>query len=614
MLTDRDSLIFAAVARKVPGLKMVFGSQVPEIALSSLYRTMCANIELASSFPSDTELQTLIAQLVLKKDELLCCDKLSAPFEKNVLNRTPNTAPTISDVNIDVCVGDTVTSTFDDIFSSYSDTEGNQPGLFRIFNIEDNTNISFNGSPIVEYQTYHYNPFSLVTTFDHTSFVPSGFTEPDPAYYVYDTTAPNCTTPNIIYYSSSQLQALLDQGYQITDPFDSDTIELTNFTQDPPVVTTIPAFNQGTGFTTTFQTVIRDNDQCEPLFSNSSTVTLNFQQKECSPVPDCSAITCATESTQCDVAFTPTLCPGDATHVRIESIVPNLSVNPTTLTYFGATLTAGTVIPVSSLDQILFTPDGSVVAGATAMIIEYSLSLDGINYCTNNISYTIEIDVATPPVVTPFTPVNTEASSVELTGVFSSVDNVASVLWTLVSGPNSPNIQTPSLATTIIDTLITGAYVFNFEVTTTCGQMDDEDITVTVSDPDDNAPQVLGVTFPNGPCCNNSSEITFDTANTVQVTDSCDTLTTICVDGPLSTSVNYTFQYTVTDTSGPTVLLVTPPSQEYTAIFDGSGDACLVPINIDTGSIGGSGSYDIDITVNFVNGDTVTHSFNQSCS
>ena len=74
---------------------------------------------------------------------------------------------------------------------------------------------------------------------------------------------------------------------------------------------------------------------------------------------------------------------------------------------------------------------------------------------------------------------NTE---VTLTGSGSSEGYIASTLWSLVSGANTPTIENPSSTSTNVTGLIEGEYVFRFTVTDNIGQTAFSDVNVTVKE------------------------------------------------------------------------------------------------------------------------------------
>jgi lysophospholipase L1-like esterase len=82
-------------------------------------------------------------------------------------------------------------------------------------------------------------------------------------------------------------------------------------------------------------------------------------------------------------------------------------------------------------------------------------------------------------------------SSVTLSGSGTDADGtIASYQWTQVSGPNTANIYSASSASTLVDGLAQGTYVFRLTVTDDDGATDFDDVQITVNAGSSNQPPV----------------------------------------------------------------------------------------------------------------------------
>lgn len=80
--------------------------------------------------------------------------------------------------------------------------------------------------------------------------------------------------------------------------------------------------------------------------------------------------------------------------------------------------------------------------------------------------------------------INLPTSSTTLTGTATDSDGtVASVLWSFISGPNTPTIVTPSTLTTSITGLVEGTYIFQLTATDNSGDSSSDTIRISVRNP-----------------------------------------------------------------------------------------------------------------------------------
>src|SRR5262249_5669856 len=93
-------------------------------------------------------------------------------------------------------------------------------------------------------------------------------------------------------------------------------------------------------------------------------------------------------------------------------------------------------------------------------------------------------------------------NSVTLNGTGTDPDGtIASYQWTKISGPSSGTIASPTLAKTVVNTLVEGVYQFELKVTDNAGGTDKDTVQITVNAaanlaPIANAGSALVITLP----------------------------------------------------------------------------------------------------------------------
>lgn len=81
----------------------------------------------------------------------------------------------------------------------------------------------------------------------------------------------------------------------------------------------------------------------------------------------------------------------------------------------------------------------------------------------------------------PTQTLSSPVSSVTLTGTGNSQNGpIRGYLWSLVSGPNLPQIMTPSSPTTLVNSLIAGTYIFQFAIIDSAGLTGVDTVSVKV--------------------------------------------------------------------------------------------------------------------------------------
>ena len=233
--------------------------------------------------------------------------------------------------------------------------------------------------------------------------------------------------------------------------------------------------------------------------------------------------------------------------------------------------------------------DGDVINGAITGPASASVGGNGVyNYggtmifpdqTFNSTNYWVDIYFETegtniPPVSAAGSDqlINTPTSSVTLSGSGTDVDgSIASYAWTLVSGPNTPTIVSPTTGGTSVTGLVAGVYVFRLTVTDDGGLTDADDVTITVNVP---------------PSANaGSDQVIVLPTNSVSLTGSgTDT------DG---TIVGYAWSYV----SGPGGYTITTPSSQNTTVTGLVQGVYVFRLTV-TDNRNVTGTDDVQVTVN----------------
>lgn len=139
--------------------------------------------------------------------------------------------------------------------------------------------------------------------------------------------------------------------------------------------------------------------------------------------------------------------------------------------------TASIINPILLTTTISNLVVGTYVFRLTATDNQGASSSDSVTIIVN-----AAIPVNVPPIANAGPDQNIQLpSNVILTGSATDSDGtIVSYLWTRVSGPNTPTINTPSNAVTSVSGLAEGTYVFRLTVTDNNGATDTDDTVITV--------------------------------------------------------------------------------------------------------------------------------------
>lgn len=194
-------------------------------------------------------------------------------------------------------------------------------------------------------------------------------------------------------------------------------------------------------------------------------------------------------------------------------------------------------------------------------------------------------------------------STTTLTGSGSDADgSITKYNWTVVSGPVTPTIVTPTQATTVVNNLgVSGTYVLQLTVTDNLGATGSDNVNIVVSAPANTPPVVSAgasqnITLPTtsatltGSASDPGGSIASVAWTTVSIPTGASTptivsatSTTTSVTG-LSTAGSYTFKLTATDNLGATnfstvVVLVNPAANVNPTVNAGSDVSITLPTN-----------------------------------
>ena len=155
-----------------------------------------------------------------------------------------------------------------------------------------------------------------------------------------------------------------------------------------------------------------------------------------------------------------------------SSITLNGSGSTGTITSYNWTLVSGPNTPTITTPASVTTTVSGLIQGTYV----FQLSLNG-GASTSQV--TVTVNPAPPPVANAGSnqTITLPTSSVTLNGT-SSTGTITSYNWTLVSGPNTPAISTPTAVTTTVTGLIQGTYIFQLSLN---GGVSTSQVTITVN-------------------------------------------------------------------------------------------------------------------------------------
>lgn len=198
----------------------------------------------------------------------------------------------------------------------------------------------------------------------------------------------------------------------------------------------------------------------------------------------------------------------DDSYTPYSNIIQVTNITPTANAGSDQSLASGTIttnVTGSGTD-----PDGtiasylwSVISGAGLSLVNANTTTVTVNGLANGLSYTLRltvtdnngatgtddmvISVGTAGNVSPTAnagadqELNIGSTTVSLTGSGTDPDGtITGYAWSLVSGPNTPSITTPSAQNTGVTGLIGGVYVFRLTVTDNIGATGNDDVRVRV--------------------------------------------------------------------------------------------------------------------------------------
>jgi hypothetical protein len=141
-----------------------------------------------------------------------------------------------------------------------------------------------------------------------------------------------------------------------------------------------------------------------------------------------------------------------------SSVTLNGSGSSGSITSYAWTLVSGPSTPTITTPAAVSTTVTGLIQGTYI----FSLSING-GVSTSQV--TITVNPIPPPVANagPNQTITLPASTVTLNGT-GSTGTITSYAWTLISGPGTPTITTPTAATTTVTGLVQGTYIFQLSV------------------------------------------------------------------------------------------------------------------------------------------------------
>ena len=212
-----------------------------------------------------------------------------------------------------------------------------------------------------------------------------------------------------------------------------------------------------------------------------------------------------------------------------------------------------------------------------------------------------------PPIANAGPNQSITSSSTTLNGSASTDPDgtISSYAWSMVDGPNSPNIVSATSVSTSVTGMIGGVYLFNLTVTDDDGATASDQVQITVQvnqPPVANAGPNQAITLPTSSVTVNGSASTDDIAVTGYLWSqfSGPSVANIVSPTSVSTTINtliagtYTFRLTVTDGSGLTGIddMIVTVSSGNTAPVANAGPNQTITLPTSSVTLNGSGSTD----------------------
>lgn len=134
---------------------------------------------------------------------------------------------------------------------------------------------------------------------------------------------------------------------------------------------------------------------------------------------------------------------------------------------------AGPVVTIASPNNA-----STVITGLVQGVYDFELAVTDDSGAIKK--DTVRVTVNTAPVTTTVNAGPDQTVNITLNLSCTTTGNIASYLWTRVSGPNIPTFTPNNAASTTVTNLRRGTYVFRIRVTSTTGQQVTDDKTVTI--------------------------------------------------------------------------------------------------------------------------------------
>ncbi len=174
----------------------------------------------------------------------------------------------------------------------------------------------------------------------------------------------------------------------------------------------------------------------------------------------------------------------------LSTVTLNGSASTGTITSYAWTLVSGPNTPTITTPSTVSTTVTGLIQGT------YVFQLS-VNAGVSTAQVTIQVNPAPPPVANagPKQTITLPTSTVTLDGS-GSTGTISSYAWSLVSGPNTPSITTPTAAKTTVTGLIQGTYIFQLALNGTVSTAKDTVIVNAAAAPVANAGSNQTITLP----------------------------------------------------------------------------------------------------------------------
>jgi len=442
----------------------------PLVLLSILVRTYvyCLNQYNAGATEYLEKLEIIKEKIDSLKNE---CDNI-CNYKDRVVIPTRNTAPTIDDNIINLQIDNIYQNlAYSDVIHNYTDAQGNPVSQIVILTETSNSNLLLNTATPVYNALY---PSGI----NFTHKVNSGT---DVFFVVNDINTP--CSPIIISVDASAM-TMITSGFSVSNiDLVANTITLQVVVSGVITNNILPITNLGATISTDFTLKVRDNHPFNPLFSNTATITVNYNSV-CEDVPNCDGGIVASK----DIAHRGVYV-YDILDFTTDSSVTQIKLTSMTSTgdleYKGNKITSADLpLVISRADivagQLAYLPDNTIQATYT-FPLGYNLAFDkAINFCLNENVININKLANTNPLPTVVTESKTivltltppkpytfppESTTVQTTATYTGAGTY-SLLWTQLTGATDVVMVNPTQEDLQLTNLKEGVYTFNVAVTT----------------------------------------------------------------------------------------------------------------------------------------------------